>query len=145
MKVAILWTGGKDSSLACYKVMRAHEVVLFIIFVWGTPSLSHPQIVTKLQSEILQKPFLWCTLNLPYFDSYSEAVLQLKKECGIEAVVTGDITYVDVFHGNWINAVCKDTGVQVIKPLWEQNRKCILNELVEGGFTMTFTCVKEPC
>jgi diphthine-ammonia ligase len=144
MKVAILWTGGKDSSLACYKAMQQHEVALFVNFVWKKPSLSHPRIITKLQSEALQKPFLWIHLNPPYLESYREAILNLKKEYGIEAVVTGDIGYVDAFHGNWIDDVCEGTGIKVIKPLWGQDRQNTLNELVDRGFNIIFTCVKEP-
>jgi len=144
MKVAVLWTGGKDSSLACHKVMEEHDVSLFVNFNWSKPSLSHPQIITKLQSEVMLKPFLWQYLKPPYLESYREAILRLKNEYGIEAVVTGDIGYVDAFHGNWINDVCKGTDVRVIKPLWEQDRQSILHELVEGGFTVVFTCIKGP-
>ena len=80
----------------------------------------------------------------PYDESYREAVIELKDEYGIEAVVTGDISYVDDFHGNWIDEVCKGTGVQVIKPLWEKPRKEFMEELLANKFKVTFTCVKEP-
>lgn len=59
--------GGKDSSLACYKAMKEHEIILFVNFVWKKPSLSHPQIIIKLQSEALKKPFLSKHLSSPYF------------------------------------------------------------------------------
>jgi diphthamide synthase (EF-2-diphthine--ammonia ligase) len=72
MKVAISWTGGKDSALACYKVMQEHDVAMFVNFVWQKPSLSHPNLLTKLQAEALQKRFLWDRLEPPYLDSYRE-------------------------------------------------------------------------
>ena len=144
MKVASLWTGGKDSSLACYKAMKDHDVALFVHFMWEKPSPSHPLAITKLQSEALKKRFLWDRLKPPYLESYRESIIELKKEYGIEAVVTGDISYVDAFHGNWIDDVCKGTGVEVIKPLWEMDRKSILEDLIGSGFKVIFTCVKEP-
>jgi uncharacterized protein (TIGR00290 family) len=143
MKTAVLWTGGKDSALACYKVQKEHEVSLFVNFIWEKTSLSHPFLLTKFQAEAIQKPFIWDKLNPPYFESYRESILELKNEYGIEAVVTGDIAQ-DTFHGKWIDKVCKDTGVQVIKPLWDQDRETILKELLADGFKAIFTCVKEP-
>ena len=100
--------------------------------------------IIKLQSEALKIPFLWEKLKAPYFESYRKAITELRREYGVEAVVTGDISYVDAFHGNWIDDVCKGTGVKVIKPLWEMDRKRIMEELLASGFQVMFTCVKEP-
>jgi diphthine-ammonia ligase len=143
LKVAVSWTGGKDSALACYKAMKDHEVVLFVNFMWETPSPSHPLVITKLQSEALNTRFLWDRLTPPYLASYRESITEMKNEYGIEAIVTGDIT-VDTIHGAWIDEVCKDTGVKVLKPIWEKDRKTILEELIDSGFKVIYTCVKEP-
>lgn len=145
MKVAALWSGGKDSALACYRVLKHGFNVAFVMtFIWNQPSLSHPLAMTKLQSEALQIPFYWERVNPPYFEAYRQAILELKEEFGIEGVVTGDIALVDSFHGNWIDNVCKDTGVEVIKPLWDLNRLEIVEELSNSGFKVIFTCVKQP-
>ncbi|MCW4006135.1 MAG: diphthine--ammonia ligase [Candidatus Bathyarchaeota archaeon] len=144
MKVAVLWTGGKDSALACHKAQKDHDIALMATFIWQKPSLSHPLSLLKLQSDAVKTPFLWDRLKPPYPESYRESILELKNEYGIEGVVTGDISYVDEFHGNWIDDVCKGTGVEVIKPLWEQDRKSIIDDLVGSGFKAVFTCVKEP-
>jgi uncharacterized protein (TIGR00290 family) len=143
MKVAVSWTGGKDSALACYKAQKKHEIVVFANFIWEKPSLSHPIDITRTQAKVLRKQFLWDKLQPPYFESYREAIIELKNEYGIEAIVTGDIA-ADDFHGAWIDEVCKDTGVQVIKPLWKEDRRTALNELLTAGFKVVFTCVKEP-
>jgi uncharacterized protein (TIGR00290 family) len=145
MKVAVLWSGGKDSSLACYKAIKnKFDVDLIVTFIWENPSLAHPLSVIKLQSKALQIPFFWAKVTAPYFEAYRETISELKKEYGIEGVVTGDIAYVDSFHGNWIGDVCKGTGVEVIKPLWGLNRSQILEELIGNGFKVIFTCVKQP-
>jgi diphthine-ammonia ligase len=125
MKVAMSWTGGKDCALACYKALKSHNVALFVHFDWETPSPSHPQAIAKLQAQALNAQFLWLPVKPPYLESYHKAIIQLKQEYGIEGIVTGDIT-VDAFHGAWMDDLCKGTGVQVIKPLWEQNRKLYL-------------------
>jgi len=144
MKIAALWTGGKDSSLACYKAMRKHNVECLVTFIWEKPSLSHPRSIIKAQSEASKIPFYWSKLRPPYEKSYREDILEMKDEYGIEGVVTGDISYVDAYHGNWIDDVCKGTGVEVIKPLWERDRQSVLDELLAVGFKIMFSCVKEP-
>jgi diphthine-ammonia ligase len=144
MKAAALWTGGKDSALACLKAMQEHDVAYMVTFIWQKPSLSHPLSMIKMQSEAVKVPFLWERLNPPYEESYRTAILELKNEYGIEAVVTGDISYVDAFHGNWIDNICEGTGVEVIKPLWEKPRQAIMEDLLASGFKVIFTCVKQP-
>ena len=145
MKVAVLWTGGKDSSLACYKAIKdGHKVAYLVTFLWQKPSTAHALDVIRLQSKALGIPCLWDKLEPPYFEAYKEAILNLKKEYDIEAIVTGDISYVDSFHGNFLDEVCKDTEIKVIKPLWGQDRSKILKELLSSGFKVVFTCVKQP-
>ncbi len=144
LKVAALWTGGKDSSLACFKAMREHNVEYLVTFIWDKPSLAHPRLMMKAQSEATKIPFHWSRIQPPYKESYRNDIIELRDEYGIEGVVTGDISYVDAHHGNWIDDVCKGTGVEVLKPLWEHDRQSILNELLANNFTTIFTCVKQP-
>lgn len=145
MKVAALWSGGKDSCLAYYKAMKnKHDVALIVTFIWEKPSLAHSLSIIKLQSEACQTPFFWAKVKEPYFEAYRETISELRKDYGIEGVVTGDISYVDSFHGNWIDDVCRGTGVEVIKPLWGLNRSQILEELITNGFKVIFTCAKQP-
>jgi uncharacterized protein (TIGR00290 family) len=80
----------------------------------------------------------------PYFEQYRETISRLKEKDGIEGIVTGDISFIDTFHGNWMDDVCKGSGVKVIKPLWGLERNKILDELVSEGFKAVFTCVKKP-
>ena len=142
MKVAVLWTGGKDSALALHKTLKSgHKVAYLATLIWDKPSLAHSLSLIKLQSEAMGIPFFWDKLEKPYFESYRESILEMKTEY---AVVTGDIAYVDDFHGNWIDEVCKGTGVQVIKPLWNMDRDAIMRELLDFDFKVVLTQVKEP-
>ncbi len=145
MKVAVLWTGGKDSTLAYYKITKRNlDVALMATFIWDKAPLSHPLPLIRLQSQALQTPISLERVSPPYFENYRQAIIELKEDFGVEAVATGDIATVDRFHGNWIDEVCKDTGVEVIKPLWEMNRQRIVEALVRHGFNTIFTSVKKP-
>lgn len=144
MKVAVQWTGGKTSSLACYKTIKeGHQVAYIITFLTEkTPSI-HALDLIKLQSEALGIPFLWDKLEPPYPQAYREAILNLKKEHGIDAIVTGDTSDADRFH--WLDDACKESGIKVLKPLWGKDRFQIFQELLSSGFKVVFTSVTEPC
>jgi diphthine-ammonia ligase len=145
VKVAALWSGGKESCLACYKAMTGgFEVTFIVTFLSETPIVCHPLSLIQLQSKALRLPHIKVKVKEPYFQEYRKAISRFIKENGIEGIVTGDISVVDSFHGNWIDDVCKGLRVKVIKPLWGLDRYHILNNLVSQGFKAVFTCVRQP-
>ena len=145
MKVAVSWSGGKDSGLACSKaITQGYDVTHIVTFIWETPSLAHPLPLIALQSKALGIRHIEARVKEPYFEQYKETISRLIKENGIEGIVTGDISFVDSYHGNWIDDVCKGLNIEVIKPLWGVDRYEILNELISQGFKAVFTCAKQP-
>ena len=145
LKVAALWSGGKESCLACHKALAGGFDVAFIVtFLWETPSVCHPLSLMPLQSKALGIPHVEAKVKEPYFEKYREAISRFIKEDGIEGIVTGDISFIDSFHGNWIDDVCRGLSVKVIKPLWGLDRYQILNEVISQGFKAVFTCVRQP-
>jgi diphthine-ammonia ligase len=145
MRVAASWSGGKDSCLACHKaIAQGHDVTHIVTFIWETPSLAHPLPLIALQTKALGIEHVEARVKEPYFGQYRETISRLIKENGIEGIVTGDISFVDSYHGNWIDDVCKGLSIDVIKPLWGVDRYEILNELLSQGFKAVFTCVKQP-
>jgi len=145
MKVAVSWSGGKESCLACYKAMAGGSDIAFLVtFLWETRFVCHPLSLMRLQSKALGIPHVKVKVKEPYFKEYREAISRFIKEDGIEGIVTGDISVVDSFHKWQIDDVCKGLSVNVVKPLWGLDRYQILNELVSKGFKAVFTCVRQP-
>lgn len=145
LKVAALWSGGKESCLACHKAMtRGFDVAFIVTFLWETPIVCHPLSLMSLQSKALGIPHVKAKVREPYFQEYRKAISRFIKENGIKGIVTGDISFIDSFHGNWIDDVCKGLSAKVIKPLWGLDRYQILNNLVSEGFKAVFTCVRQP-
>jgi diphthine-ammonia ligase len=142
MRVAILWTGGKDSFSAYEKILEeGHKVVCLVTFTGGKPFLCHPIECMELQSTALGLPYRMVNVHEPYLQGYRKALKSLIKEFGIEAIATGDIAVVDDFHGNWIDDVCKGTKLAILRPLWEINRHEHLKRLLVSGSKIVFTCV----
>jgi len=144
MKVAVLWSGGKESCLAYHKaVAQGHEVAFLLTFILNDwPSLCHPISMMSLQSEALEIRHLTFKVREPYMEGYREVIANLAKEEGNEGIVTGDIWIDD--HRRWIENVCSGLPVIPIMPLWGTSGAQLLGEVVSEGFKPVFTCVKEP-
>ncbi len=80
----------------------------------------------------------------PYDESYEEAISTLKKQHGIDMLVTGDIDEVAGHDPNWIIQRAERHNVKVIRPLWQRDRLQILNKLLALRFRVAFSCVKKP-
>jgi diphthine-ammonia ligase len=149
LKVAVLWSGGKDSSLACYKaIAQGYDVNDIVTFIWETPSPcahAHPLLLIALQSKALGIKHIEARVKdgQPYFEQYIEAISHLIKEDGIEGIVTGDIVFLDISRRNWMDDICRELSIKIIKPLWDIDRYEMLTELISQGFKAVFTSVEQ--
>ncbi|MCW3977112.1 MAG: diphthine--ammonia ligase, partial [Candidatus Bathyarchaeota archaeon] len=146
MRVAVSWSGGMESCLACHKVLaQGYDVTCLVTFVLDSwPSMCHPLPLMRLQSKAIEIPHLKVKVEEPYREGYKKAISRLKDTEGIEGIVTGDIYVVDSTHGRWMESVCEGLDIAVIMPLWGQDTYQILNEEVTEGFRAIFTCLKQP-
>ena len=140
----MLWTGGKDSSLALYEASRdGYHVRCLVTFAPPQPEfLAHPLAFIQLQAQALGLPHSVIPINEPYAESYEAALSKLKNEDGIEVVVTGDIAEVGG-SPNWIRERSRPVGMKVHTPLWGRDRNVLLEQLSDQGFKVLFSCVKK--
>ena len=138
MKVFISWSGGKETSLSCYRVMQKEDTkvscLLNMVSEDGGHSRSHGvnSALLKLQAEamgipIVQRKTTWRT----YEEEFKKAVLDFKRQ-DIRAGVFGDIDLQE--HRDWVERVCKEIGIQPILPLWKRKREELLKEFIGAGF-----------
>jgi diphthine-ammonia ligase len=147
VKVAVSWSGGLESSLACHKVIEeGHDVACLVTFVLGPywPAMGHPPQIMRLQSESMGIPLVMLKVEEPYKEGYRKAIANLIETRGIEGIVTGDIYVVDDVHGNWMESVTEGLDIKVMMPLWERDTSEVLDDEMSSGFRAVFTCVKEP-
>jgi len=143
VRVAVLWSGGKESNLACQRVMaQGHEVAVLVTFIFDDwPSVCHPLSIMSLQSEALGIPHVTLRVAEPYKEAYRDSIRNLVRTDGVQGIVTGDIWIEE--HRRWMESVCEGLGVHVIMPLWNENTRDLLNAAISSGFRPVFTCVKE--
>lgn len=148
VKAFVSWSGGKETSLACYKAMQDQEIevacLLNMVSEDGTHSRSHgvSSNLLRLQAEamgipIVQRKASWGT----YEEEFKKAVSDFKKE-DIQAGVFGDIDLQE--HRDWIERVCKDIGIRPILPLWKEKREKLLREFIDAGFKAIVIATRVP-
>jgi diphthine-ammonia ligase len=139
MRLGVLFSGGKDSTLALHKAAEKAEVVCLITlvsenkesFMFHTPNID----VTALQAEALGLPLIRkVTEGKPEEElkDLEEAIAQAIKDFRIDGVVTGAVE--SVYQAARIQQICNRLGVWCVNPLWKRNQKALLEETVAEGF-----------
>jgi uncharacterized protein (TIGR00290 family) len=142
-RAVVLWTGGKDSCLALQKAAEGGvQVVCLATFVPDDQRefKAHPQRIMKLQSLELALPLVFHEVVGDFRQAYVRGLCRIKEEFEVDSVVTGDIDFVDGYP-SWIDECCKEAELQLIRPLWQLDRKEILNELLMRGFDVEISWV----
>ena len=139
---AILWTGGKDCSLALYEASRnGYAIRCLVTFAPRDPQfLAHPPLFLQKQAEALGLPHHMVSISKPFDKSYEAALRGMREEMGIETVITGDIAEVGG-NPNWIRERSRPAGLNVHTPLWGRDRLVLLQQLLAAGFKVIFSCV----
>jgi ABC transporter with metal-binding/Fe-S-binding domain ATP-binding protein len=141
MKLACLFSGGKDSTYAIHLAkQQGHDVVcLLSIFPKSEEShlLHHPNLKwTKLQSVSMKIPQLIISSNSDETNDeliVMEKLLQnAKDEFKIDGLVHGGIK--SKFQKEKFETLCKKLNLVSIAPLWNTEPKQYMNELINSGF-----------
>jgi len=148
MKLAILFSGGKDSTYSIYKANQmGHDVKCLITAFPKSPNshlLHFPAIeLTNLQSVALDIPQITSTINSDELTEEMNAIgillKKAKQDFEIEALVHGGIS--SQFQKECFEKICKENDLKVISPLWKINSKEYMNELIDCNFKFILTSV----
>lgn len=148
MKLASLFSGGKDSTFAIYMAQKqGHEVsCLLSVFTNSEEShlLHHPNMKwTKLQSESMRIPQLIINSDSDKIDDeliLLEKLLQSAKEqFGIEGLVHGGIK--SQFQKDKFETICSKLNLIMVSPLWGSEPKQYMNDLLNFDFDFIMTTV----
>jgi len=140
MKLASLFSGGKDSVYATYLAKKAgHEIVCLISifsenkesYMFHTPSIEK----TKKQAEVMNLPLMiHKTLGEKEIEleDLKDAILKAKEKYGIGGIVTGAIQ--SVYQASRIQKICDELKLECINPLWQMDEEEYLGELIQAEF-----------
>ena len=148
MKLASLFSGGKDSTYAIHVAKKqGHDVkCLLSVFPKSDEShlLHHPNMKwTKLQSDSMNIPQLTITSTSDETDNELTLIENLlqnaKDQFQIEGLVHGGIQ--SKFQKDKFENVCSKLNLKVIAPLWNTDPEKYMNELIDSKFEFIMTTV----
>lgn len=139
MRLGVLFSGGKDSTLALHKAVEKEKVVCLITlfsknkesYMFHTPNID----VTSLQAEAMGLPLIKKTTEGKPEEELKDleaAVAQAIKDFKIEGAVTGAVE--SIYQAARIQQICNRLGIWCFNPLWKRNQKALLEEIVAEGF-----------
>ncbi len=148
MKLASLFSGGKDSTYAIYVAKKqGHDIkCLLSVFPKSDEShlLHHPNMKwTKLQSESMNIPQLTIASVSDETDNELALIENLlqnaKEQFQIEGLVYGGIQ--SKFQKDKFENICSKLNLKVITPLWNTDPEHYMNELLDSEFNFIVTTV----
>ncbi|NLE06714.1 MAG: TIGR00289 family protein [Crenarchaeota archaeon] len=140
MRLGVLFSGGKDSTLALHKVVENNQQVKCLItlrsknpesYMFHTPNVN----LTNLQAQALNLPLIVQeTLGKKEEEliDLEKAITQAVNQFEIEGIVTGAIE--SVYQSKRIENICNSLSLSCFNPLWKKNQQVLLEELLEKQF-----------
>ncbi|MEK9197079.1 Dph6-related ATP pyrophosphatase [Ureibacillus sp. FSL E2-3493] len=137
------FSGGKDSTLALFKAMKAGEAVGLIVMMEeeGKRSRSHgmPPEIIRAQASSIGLPIYAAAVSWTDYEKVFIGLLEKAKKQGAELLVTGDIDIPE--HGCWHEKVTNDVGLKLGMPLWEMDHRAVVEEFIDLGFVSVVVTV----
>ncbi len=147
MRLAVLFSGGKDSTFAIHLAKRAgHEVVCLVAmqpkntasFMYHTPNIEW----TKLQAEAMNIPLVIVQTagkKEKELDDLQRVLGELKKSAKIEGIVTGAVY--STYQASRIQRIAHTVDLFCFNPLWQTNVRSHWHELILQGFEVVLVTV----
>ena len=146
MKLALLFSGGKDSCLAMHYAMQEHKIVCLISIVSENKEsyMFHvPNIeFTSVQAKAMQLPliqFITKGEKEKELIDLKKAILEAKEKYNIQGIVTGAIR--SNYQASRIQKICDELELKCFNPLWLKPQTEVLQEIVDKKFEVIISGV----
>ena len=146
MKLGVLFSGGKDSTYALYKVMEQNQIVCLISIISKNPDsyMFHtPNInLTSLQAKALGLPLIRKTtrgVKEEELKDLKKTIAEAKERFGIEGIVTG--AFASAYQKDRIQKICDELNLKCINPLWGKEPETLLREMLKDGFKFILSSI----
>ena len=135
MRLASLYSGGKDSTFSLYLAEQSGHDVPYMVniraekdesWIFHTPN----QNAVPVLAELMGKRLVQGKTDGSEDDDMN-ALRRALDGLDVEGVVTGAV--LSDYQWDRMNLVCGDLGLKVISPLWRKDQDMILNEMIDSG------------
>ncbi len=146
-RVAVLYSGGKDSTYACHwAFLKGFEVVCLVTIEPRREDswlFHYPQIsLTRLQAKALGLPQIYvgsCGVRDAELLDLKRALEVAVEEFDVEGLVTGVL--LSDYQRMSINMIAEELGLRVYSPLWRKDQVRYMRELIDFGFKIVITSI----
>jgi len=143
MKVALLFSGGKDSAYALWTASSfGWEIKVLLTMLPASDSsymFHRPNVEwTPLQAEALDIPIIMQKSSgekTPELDDLKSLIQSIE----VDGVVTGAIG--SEYQKEKVDMICEELGLRSFSPLWHKDGEMLLKDIVNAGFEVIITSV----
>ena len=141
------WSGGKDSALALHEAQRAGaepRLLVSMMVEGGERSRSHglSREVLAAQAAAVGLPIEFGAASWSGYEAELIRVLEASIADGGPTVgIFGDIDMQD--HRDWVERVCGLVGAEARLPIWQRDRRALMDELLDLGFRAVIVAVRD--
>ncbi|MDP3991926.1 MAG: diphthine--ammonia ligase [Candidatus Pacearchaeota archaeon] len=140
MKLGVLFSGGKDSTMATWLAKKAgHEIACLITlhsenpdsYMFHTPSIKR----TERQAAVMNLPLITKDtkgVKEKELEDLKEAIKAAIKKYNIKGIVTGALH--SDYQASRIQKICDGLGLQCINPLWHKDEFQYLQDIIKNKF-----------
>ena len=146
MDVAVLFSGGKDSTMAVWAALEAKEDVKYLLSVKSRNDESYmfhvPNIhITDLLAQALEIPLMSVETDGIKEEELKDlkAAFQDLKDLGVEAIYTGALY--SVYQKSRIEKLGDEVGLKIISPFWHVDELEYMRKIVSLGFKIIISGV----
>jgi len=146
MKAAVLFSGGKDSTMAVYKAMEMGWEVEYLVSLHSVNPHSYMFHVPNIHLDVILAEALGIRLVSVDTPGNKEEelkdlrqVLQDLKDRGIEAIFSGALS--STYQKSRIDNICQELGLESVAPHWHRDPKEYMEEILKLGFQVIITAV----
>jgi len=147
MKLAALYSGGKDSTMALYWALKhGHEVSCLVTlhpqrndsYMYQVPNVE----LTHYHSEALGIPLLTAKtsgIKEEELKELREILEEAKKKYGIEGVIAGALA--SNYQKERVEKICEELNIACFVPYWQCDPEKYLKEIIDRGFKVVITAI----
>lgn len=147
MRLACLFSGGKDSTYVIHLAKQAGHDISFLLamepenkesFLFHVPNISW----TTLQARAMDIPLVIVNTSgekSQEMKDLQNALRELKSKTKIQGIVTGAVA--STYQASRIQKICFDLGLYCFNPLWQTIPRAHWHELLVNGFEVSLMSV----
>jgi ABC transporter with metal-binding/Fe-S-binding domain ATP-binding protein len=141
MRIASLFSGGKDSNYALFCAQHYGWDVTCLVSVFSTSPESYmyhvPAIeLTRLAAESIGLPLVE-VVTPPEPEEELIPLRDALKDLGVDGIVSGALA--SEYQRRRLDQICQDIGIKSFAPIWHKNQRDYVREMVEEGFEIMIT------